>query len=88
LSNGEKAIQKILSNPYIPPEGWWYTLERTVNYHLELLDEKDKLIATVLIGFLILKIEAKGYHYEFDLDQGDEQTLKNMLERRWDTYNP
>ncbi len=84
-----KEIITILSNCSLPEEeDKWHTGTSQDVYHLELLDENDKLIATVLIDSLSLKIEAKGYHYELDLDQGDEQTLKNMIERRWDTYNP
>ncbi len=77
----EKTIQEIiaiLSNSYIPLEDWWYTLERTVNYHLELVNETSEVFATVQAkGSSPLELKGKGFAYSIYSDE--KQQLTDIL---------
>ncbi len=83
----EEVIQeiiKILNESHIPSDEW-ATLERTVDYYLEFLDEENKMFATVQTqSSLPLKFKGKGYTYQIDLDDGEyfKEILKNHCENQ------
>ena len=79
----EESIQKIvtiLSEAYIPPKDWWYTLARSVNYHLELVNEMDEIFATIKTNSSS-PLELKGEGFIYYIYSDEYQQLTDILKK-------
>lgn len=74
-----QEIIKILDESHTPSDEW-ATLERTVDYYLEFLDEENQIIATVQTkSSLPVEFNGKGYTYQIDLD--DQEHFIEILKK-------
>lgn len=79
----EAAIQeiiKILDESYIPPDDWYYSLSRTVDYYLEFLDEENQIIATIRTNSSS-PFEFKGKGYTYHIYSDDQEYFKEILKK-------
>jgi len=79
----EETIQEIieiLDKSHIPSDDEWATLEKTVDYYLEFLDEENEMFATVQTrSSLPVELNGKGYTYQINLD--DKPHLIEILKK-------
>lgn len=79
----EKTIQeivKILNDSYVAPKNQWYTLARTINYHLEFLDKENHVLTTLETqSSEPIALKRQGYKYLIRLE--NETRFKEILEK-------
>lgn len=78
--DGIQEIIKILDESYIPPDDWYYSLSRTVDYYLEFLDEENQIIATIRTNSSS-PFEFKGKGYTYHIYSDDQEYFKEILKK-------
>ena len=64
-----EKIVKILKDSYVPPKNQWYNLVKTIDYHLEFLNQKGETLFTIETNSSSpFELKRKGYKYQIDSD--------------------
>lgn len=75
-----QEIVKILKSSSAPPKNQWYTLVKSIDYHLEFLDKENKVSVTLETQSSgPTKLKRKGYKYSIQI--GDEARFREILKK-------